>query len=355
MIAKATREGLAALRRHPRLAVALWLLNLALALAAGVPGFLALRSAISLLPEADALANGFSMGVLVDLVEMRPGLLGGLALSALGVAFLGLLAGAAATGGALEVLMSEDDDRPFGHRFGRGAGRFFLRFLRAGLLAGLAGALGAALLGGPLLGLGARLRRESGSEALSHLVSLSGFALAGLAGALGAALLGGPLLGLGARLRRESGSEALSHLVSLSGFALAGLAFLLALLALDAARVRIVREDARRVLPMLRSGFAVVLGHPLKWLGTWGVNALLGLLALALYLLFRNVVPAGTVPLVLLMVAAQQAFVLVRSGLRVVLLGSEIVLVERLRPRPAPVVAPPQPEDEPVAAPALSS
>jgi hypothetical protein len=312
MIAKATREGLAALRRHPRLAVALWLLNLALALAAGVPGFLALRSAISLLPEADALANGFSMGVLVDLVEMRPGLLGGLALSALGVAFLGLLAGAAATGGALEVLMSEDDDRPFGHRFGRGAGRFFLRFLRAGLLAGLAGALGAALLGGPLLGLGARLRRESGSEALSHLVSLSGFALAGLA-------------------------------------------FLLALLALDAARVRIVREDARRVLPMLRSGFAVVLGHPLKWLGTWGVNALLGLLALALYLLFRNVVPAGTVPLVLLMVAAQQAFVLVRSGLRVVLLGSEIVLVERLRPRPAPVVAPPQPEDEPVAAPALSS
>jgi hypothetical protein len=312
MIAKATLEGLAALRRHPRLAVALWLLNLALALAAGVPGFLALRSAISLLPEADALANGFSMGVLVDLVEMRPGLLGGLALSALGVAFLGLLAGAAATGGALEVLMSEDDDRPFAHRFGRGAGRFFLRFLRAGLLAGLAGALGAALLGGPLLGLGARLRRESGSEALSHLVSLSGFALAGLA-------------------------------------------FLLALLALDAARVRIVREDARRVLPMLRSGFAVVLGHPLKWLGTWGVNALLGLLALALYLLFRNVVPAGTVPLVLLMVAAQQAFVLVRSGLRVVLLGSEIVLVERLRPRPAPVVAPPQPEDEPVAGPAHSS
>ena len=312
MIANATRGGLAALRRCPRLAVALWLLNLALALAAGVPGFLALRSAISLLPEADALANGFSMGVLVDLVEMRPGLLGGLALSALGVAFLGLLAGAAATGGALEVLMSEDDDRPFGHRFGRGAGRFFLRFLRAGLLAGLAGALGAALLGGPLLGLGARLRRESGSEALSHLVSLSGFALAGLA-------------------------------------------FLLALLALDAARVRIVREDARRVLPMLRSGFAVVLGHPLKWLGTWGVNAFLGLLALALYLLFRNAVPAGTVPLVLLMVAAQQAFVLVRSGLRVVLLGSEIVLVERLRPRPAPVVAPPQPEDEPVAAPALSS
>ncbi|HEX9190291.1 MAG TPA: hypothetical protein VGB87_24655, partial [Vicinamibacteria bacterium] len=95
MIAHATRAGFGALSRHPRLAVALWLLNLVLALAAGVPGFLALRSAIALLPEADGLAGGFSLGILVDLLEMRPGLLGGLALSAMGVAFLGLLAGAA--------------------------------------------------------------------------------------------------------------------------------------------------------------------------------------------------------------------------------------------------------------------
>jgi hypothetical protein len=309
MIATATREGLSALRRHPGLALTLWLLNLVLALAAGLPGFFALRSAIGLLPEADALANGFSMGVLVDLVEMRPGLLGSLALSALGVAFLGLLAGAAATGGALEVMMSRDG-RPFAHRFGRGAGRFFFRFLRAGLLAGLVGALAAALLGGPILAVGGKLRRESGSESLAHLVSLSGVVVAGLV-------------------------------------------FLLALLALGAARVRIVREDARRVLPILRSGFAVVLGHPVKWLGTWGVNALFGLLALALYLAFRNAVPAGTVPLALLMFAAQQAFVLVRSGLRVALLGSEIALVERLRPRPV-VEAPPQAVADPGPGPALS-
>ena len=78
MILDATREGLGALRRAPRLAVVLWLVNLALALAAGVPGFLALRSAIGLLPGADALGDGFSLGVLVDLLELRPGLLGGL-------------------------------------------------------------------------------------------------------------------------------------------------------------------------------------------------------------------------------------------------------------------------------------
>jgi hypothetical protein len=126
---------------------------------------------------------------------------------------------------------------------------------------------------------------------------------------------------------------------------------LLALLALDAARVRIVREDARRVLPLLRSGFAVVLGHPVKWLGTWGVNALLGLAALALYLAFRNAVPAGTGPLVLVLFVAQQAFVLVRAWLRVALLGSEIALVERLRPLLA-APAPSQPVEEPPPGPA---
>ena len=306
MIAAATREGLVAARRAPRLAVTLWLVNLALALSAGVPAFLALRSAIGERPGADALADGFSFGILFDLVETQPGLLGGLVLSAVGVAFLGLLVGAAATGGTLEVLASRDD-RPFAHRFGRGAGRFFVRFVRAGLLAGLVAVLAAALVAGPLMAAGGRMRRESGAEVASQLVSL------------GAVLL-------------------------------AGLVVLLALLALDAARIRIVREDARRVLPLLRSGFAVVLGHPVKWLGTWAVNAALGALALALYLAFRHEVPAGTGPLVLLMALAQQAFVLTRAWLRVVLLGSEMALVERLRPLPVPAPVPaeaPQAVSEP--------
>jgi hypothetical protein len=302
MVAAATREGLASARRNPRLAVTLWLLNLALALAAGVPAWLALRSAIGRLPEADALRGGLDVAVLFDLAELRPGLLAGLALSALGIAGLGMLVGAAATGGALEVLTSRDD-RPFAHRFGRGAGRFFIRFVRAGLLAGVAGALGGALVAIPFLGVLGRVRRESGAELPSILLSL---------------------LGLG----------------------LAGLVVLVVLLVLDAARIRLVREDARRVLPLLRSGVGVVLGHPLQWLGTWGVNALLGLAALGLYLGLRHAVPAGEPPLILLMAVAQQAFVLVRSWLRVALLGSEVALVERLRPRPAAPASPQPVADE---------
>jgi hypothetical protein len=312
MIVAATRAGLVALRRSPGLAAVLWLVNLSLALTAGVPAWLSLRSAIGLLPGADALGDGFSLGVLVDLVEMRPGLLGGLFLSALGIAALGVLVGAAATGGALEVLACRDD-RPLAHRFGRGAGRFFVRFVRAGLFACLAGALAAALLAGPLLAVGRRMRRESGQEVLSNLVSLGGLALAVVV-------------------------------------------VVLALLALDAARVRIVREDARRVLPLLWSGCGLVLGHPVKWLGTWGLNALLGAFTLSLYVAFRSVVPAGTLPLVLLMILAQQAFVLVRTSLRVALLGSEMALVEELRPQPRPPLAPlPEPAQPPSAAEPSSS
>jgi len=307
MIGSATREGLSAARRTPRLAVTLWLINLGLALAAGVPGWLVIRAAIGVLPEADPLRHGFDLGVLIDLVEMRPGLLGGLAFSALGVACLGLLLGAAATGGALEVLTSRDE-RPFAHRFGRGAGRFFGRFARAGVLVGVVAAVAVLLLAGPLLALSARLRRESGSELATNAVWA------------GAVLLG-------------------------------GLVVLLALLALDAARVRIVREDARRVVPLLGSGFGVVLGHPVKWLGTWGVNALLTLAALGLYLAFRHAVPAGTGPLVLALFVAQQAFVLVRSWLRVALFGSEIALLARLRPLPA-APAPSQAGVEPPPGPA---
>jgi hypothetical protein len=152
-------------------------------------------------------------------------------------------------------------------------------------------------------------------------------------------------------MRRESGAEVPFFLVSFGAVAVAALVILLALLALDAARIRVVREDARRVLPLVRSGFAVVLRHPVKWLGTWGVNALLGALALGLYVALRNAVPAGTAPLIFLMLVAQQAFVLVRSGLRVALLGSEIALVERLRPLPPPPSAPPLTDEPPAETP----
>jgi len=295
VVLRATRHGLAIALRHKRLAVLLWLCGLAIAAAAGVPAWLALAAAIGPLPHADVLADGLSLGVLADLVEMRPGLIQGLLLAALGALGLGVLAGAFATGGVLEVL-SSGDERPLAHRFGRGAFRFFGRFLRAGVLA----VVFAVLLGGLLAAPFAALSRRAAEAAWEP----ARFANAG------------------------------------AGAALAFLGVLVALLALDATRMQVVRDDARRVVPAFARGVRAVLRHPLQWLGTWAVNALLVGAALAVYVGLRERLPAAA-PLALV-VALQQAFVLTRCLFRTALLGSEMALVERHLPRAAraPVPAP---------------
>jgi hypothetical protein len=296
MIWQATLRGLEAARRNKLLALTLWLFNLALALAAALPGWRALQDAIGPLPLADSLAEAFSFGVLTDLVELRPGLIGGLGDAALAVLALALLVGLVASGGSLEVLTS-GDERSFAHRFGRGAFRFFGRFLRLGALM---------LVLAPLLAL----------------------------------LVAGPLFALSRYLRRESGSEWLSLAVLVAALVAGGLMLLLALLVQDAARVLVVRGDLRRVLPALRSAIGLVWRHPARWLGTWAWNAVLLGLVFAAYLALANAIPAAS--LLLALVLLQQVFVLVRCGLRVALLGAEIALV----PLPPPAEPPPQPPVE---------
>jgi hypothetical protein len=288
MVLQATRNGLGLALGHKKLAALLWLCGLAIAAAAGVPMWMALAAAITPLPHADVLADGLRFGVLADLVEMRPGLLQGLVFAALGAVGLGLLAGALATGGVLEVL-SSDDARPLGHRFGRGAFRFFGRFLRAGVVA----AVLALVLGG---------------------------------------LFAAPFMAL-SRRAAESAWEPARLVNGLAGAAFAFLGVLLALLALDAARIQIVRDDTRRVLPAFARGARAVLRHPGQWLGTWAVNALLVGVALAVYLFLRGRLPAAA-PLALV-VALQQAFAFTRCLFRTALLGSEMALVDRHLPRPA--------------------
>ena len=296
MTLHATFQGLEAARRNKRLWVTLWLFNLALALAAAVPGWRAILDAIGPLPLADSLAEAFSFGVLADLAELRPGLVSGLGDAALAVFGLGLFVGLVVSGGALEVLTS-GDERSFAHRFGRGAFRFFARFLRLGAMT---------LVLAPLLVL----------------------------------LVAGPLFALSRYLRRESGSEWLALAVQLAAVVAFGLVLLLVLLVQDAARVLVVRGDLRRVLPALRSAIGIVWRHPGRWLGTWGWNALLLGLVFAAYMALANAIPAAS--LLVALVLLQQLFVLVRCGLRVALFGAEIALV----PLPAPVEPPPQPPVE---------
>jgi len=148
---------------------------------------------------------------------------------------------------------------------------------------------------------------------------------------LSALLVGG--LAAAARLpAARSDWEPARTVVWLLALAAGGLVLALGLTALDVARVQIAETDAGRVRGALRAGLAAVCRRPWVWLGAWLVNAALLGVGAAAYVVCRSVVPAGTTPLIALMVLAQQAFALYRAWLRVALWGSTLTLARNLAP-----------------------
>jgi len=305
MILAATREGLARAWAVRRLVLAVWAIHVVLAAGAAFPFWRVLRSVTGPLPGTDALRVSMAYGVLADLAELRPGLIGAVGLVSLVVLGLGMLVGAAVSAGILEVLRG-GDSRSLGHRFGRGAGRFFGRSVRLSVaVGGLFGILGALALTPPLLLARAYLHDGTGP---------------GRPGPVGAVAVGAVIL------------------VSAS-------------LVLDASRIHLVRSDVG-AWRALRAGARAVIRRPLTWLGVWLANAALLGVALGLYLPARHAIAPETGVLLVVIVLAQQAFVLARTGLRVALLASESALVERAgRQSPRPVAAPGVPQSEPVPSP----
>jgi hypothetical protein len=293
--------GLRRAARLPGPAVLLWLVNLLLAAIVVAPFWLRLNGVLAGAPGGDRLLDGSSFGLLADLAREYGGLLGPLVLNVLPLFGVMLLVNALAAGGVLEVLIG---GRPGGwlERFGGGALRLFGRFLRVEVLAGVVMAIAT----GAILGVTAAATRNVA----------------------------------------ESEWEPATLVGWLAGLAVAGLALLAVLLALDLARVRIVREGRRRVMRAFFGSLWLVFRHPLATVGLWlSVAALFGVV-LALYFAVRALVPAVTWPGIALMVVAQQVVVLARAVLRVGLYSAEVELVERFLP-PAPV-APSDPfVDEP--------
>lgn len=294
-------RGMRRAARAPRVAVVLWLVNLSLAAVAAAPFHARLSAAIDQAPAADVLRDGLRLSVLTDLLAPdRIGL--GALRSLVGVlVLLALLANALATGGVLEVLRTADE-RPFLHRFGRGAGRFFGRFLRAGLLAGLVLAVVAGL-GNAALAVLARPLEDSSWEPMGLVL-----------------------------------------FVVRAGFTLA--IAVTVLLALDVARIRLVREDGRRVARVFRGALAFVLRNLASAAGLWVLNAAVFAAVAAAYFAWSSAHRADTWLGMALLVAGQQAVMLVRAGLRVALFGSLIELVEEGAGAaaivvPAPAAAPP--------------
>jgi hypothetical protein len=295
-ITAALRSGLAASWRRPKLVLTVWAWSLLLALAASLPFFRWLAEALSRSPEAELLARRFSFALFFELQQQAEPAMAMVWGAALGALLLGFLANPLLAGGVLEALGSRDD-RPFLHRFFRGAGRFYGRFL--GLL--LWSAAAAAVVAG-----------------------------------LVAAALGAALDGL-----RESAWEpgALVAQVLVIGAVVAVLA--LFWMGLDYSRIEVSRGDGRGVWRAFLSGLRFVLRHRGRAFGLLAASwVLLGLLAAA-YLAFRQAVPSHTAGLIALMFAAQQAFMLARTGLRVATLAAERELHVALRPAVGLAVAPP--------------
>lgn len=299
------RKGLEGSLRQPRLALTLWLVNLALAAVAAIPAWIRWSDVLDRAPEADPLRFGLRFGILVDLLEAHRSGFGVLAPLVLTLSMLALLVNALTTGGTLEVLLI-DDSRPFLHRFGRGAGRFFWRFLRAGALAGVV-----------LL------------------------VLVGLLAGLGVAV---------ARGLEDSAFEPMPQVLLVVRLALVLVVVVAVLVALDVARIRLVREDGRRVARAFASGLWLVARHPLAAASPWTGNALLLALVTAAYLGLRQVLRGDDWAGIALVAVAQQAVMLARAGLRVALFGSETVLVGRFWPAvgapSALILEVPQPDAE---------
>ena len=273
--------GLRLAVRHLKAAWLLWAWYGLLALVPVVPAWTWWNGALGSSPEAASILKRFDIGVLLDVVAGKGingiGLLTGAAAAA-GV--IAAVSSAFAFGGVLEVFGSDDDRRPFMHRFFRGGGHFFWRYFRLALIAGACALLAVGVLAGPVARVLARFADTEWEPA-------------------------GYLFGLG---------------IALAVALVAGLF----LLALDYARIRVARDDARGMLRAYVGGLRFVLRNVLTAYGVaLSFVALLAALMLCYVAYETNAPAAGSWGAIALLFLIQQVVVFGRVFLRLALVGAE--------------------------------
>jgi hypothetical protein len=279
--------GLRRATRNLPLALILWIFHLALAFAVVVPFASRLGALLDRSPEAVGLLDRPSVDLVVEVLRAESGLFAALRPLIGAVALLALIGNALLAGGVLESLLS-NDARPLAHRFGRGAGRFAGRMLRIGALATPVALLLPGLAAIPWMAVSRRL--ASGDH------------------------------------------EIASSWLRLAGFAAGGLVLLMVLMALDLARVRLVRDDRHDTARLFARSIARVLRHPIRVLGTWTVIGLCFLAVLTVYWLLAGSIPATSTVGIALIVLLQQLVMVGRAGLRVALWSAEIEIDGAWRP-----------------------
>jgi len=291
------KAGLRAALRHPKLVWLLWAWYGLLALVPAFPAWSWWNGVLGSSPEAASVLTGFDLGVFLDVTAGKGinglGLLTG---TAVAVALVAFVSSAFTFGGVLEVFGSDDDRRPFMHRFFRGGGHFFWRFFRLAIIAGVGLALAIGAVSALMAGITAPMS-ESEWEPAGYLAGLASVVVA-----------------------------------------LAVAAYFL--LALDYARIRVARDDSRSMLKAYASGLAFVMR---RLFTVYGIAAAILIVEVALVLAYvayeTNAAAAGTWASIAALFIIQQAVVFGRVFLRVALVGAERHFHVTAVPKPVPVAA----------------
>lgn len=272
-----------------KMVVTLWAVRFVLALLIAFPILRWLGQAFDRRPEADVVLHGFSLEILSTLLQQNGErvltVLGGLILAGL---VISLLLDTFFAGGILSVLGARREGT-FLLRFFEGSGYFFGRFFRLALIGGLTTLLVTGALAGGLTKLADLLGAETASDRTLFYFHL-------------------------ARL---------------------GICLLVVLyfsLVLDYSRVRVVLQDRRDMFRVFRRSLVFVLSS----LGsTFAILFSFGVLIFFLFAFFLFVdthLPGTSWKFIMAGILLQQVVMLVRSGLKVGLVGAELAYFRELNP-----------------------
>jgi hypothetical protein len=282
MIRRSTAAGVRQTLRHPGLTILSWLWTLALAAVLALPVFGLFSSALGRTRAAGDALGAFNLRVLWQIFHYDRTSVGALAALAMaGLIFAAAVAGAFVAGGIVHTLVSPERG-PFLARFFAGAGRLFGRYVRLLVITILAGGAAETLAGIALRPASTRLAQSSWEW--------------------------GPIV--------ASGANALV-LAALLGFFV---------LVLDYARIRLATTDERSALRNWYFALRYVLRRPLATftLGMAAVCALAVVLGGSVLLQAR--MPAATWQWIVALAVVQQVTMVLRAGVRVAQVASEVEL-----------------------------
>jgi hypothetical protein len=280
MIGQSIRAGWSAAVHEKKLVAFVWFCNLVLSLAAGWGVWHWFGAAFNTAPEGDRLLDGFYLPVIIELFQYdRFSPFGAMTGVIAGLGVVAFLLGPAIAGGIYEVLASRDG-RPVLHRFGRGAGHFYGRFLR-----------------------------------LTVIALVIGLVFAGIMSALFSFLL--------TRID-DAGWELTWVFTRFGSMAVTLFVFLIAIVTLDFARVRVVRDDGRRMLRAYAAAFRFVLTHAWSLFLVYAAITLTFGIIGGVLMSIPDVIPGRPWFGIITVVLLQQLTMVVRAAFRVARAGASL-------------------------------